>query len=158
MANEYKKQLPHYMSLLLLLLLSHSVMSNSQRPHGTQPTRLLHPWDFPGKSTGVGCHCLLCYVSLGNCKLKQWDTTIHLQVRPKSTPSVVDAEQQELTFTVARNAKWGGHFGRHRLNTVLAQGQQSQCLVFTQKAENTSTENLHVDVCNNFTHNYQTWN
>ena len=24
-----------------------------------QPTRLLHPWDFPGKSTGVGCHCLL---------------------------------------------------------------------------------------------------
>ena len=24
------------------------------------PTRLLHPWDFPGKSTGVGCHCLLC--------------------------------------------------------------------------------------------------
>ena len=20
---------------------------------------LLHPWDFPGKSTGVGCHCLL---------------------------------------------------------------------------------------------------
>ena len=28
-------------------------------PHGLQPTRLLHPWDFPGKSTGVGCHCLL---------------------------------------------------------------------------------------------------
>ena len=25
----------------------------------TVPTRLLHPWDFPGKSTGVGCHCLL---------------------------------------------------------------------------------------------------
>ena len=24
-----------------------------------QPTRLLHPWDFPGKSTEVGCHCLL---------------------------------------------------------------------------------------------------
>ena len=29
------------------------------RPHGLQPTRLLCPWDFPGKSTGVGCHCLL---------------------------------------------------------------------------------------------------
>ena len=27
--------------------------------------RLLRPWDFPGKSTGVGCHCLLCiYVSV----------------------------------------------------------------------------------------------
>ena len=38
---------------------SHSVMSDSSWPHGLQPTRLLHPWDFPGKSTGVGCHCLL---------------------------------------------------------------------------------------------------
>ena len=38
---------------------SRSVMSDSQRPHGLQPTRLLRPWDFPGKSTGVGCHCLL---------------------------------------------------------------------------------------------------
>ena len=35
-------------------------MSDSSRPHGLQPTRLLRPWDFPGKSTGVGCHCLLC--------------------------------------------------------------------------------------------------
>ena len=36
-----------------------SVVSNSSRPHGLQPTRLLRPWDFPGKSTGAGCHCLL---------------------------------------------------------------------------------------------------
>ena len=36
-----------------------SVMSDSERPHRWQPTRLLHPWDFPGKSSGVGCHCLL---------------------------------------------------------------------------------------------------
>ena len=34
-------------------------MSDSQRPHGLQPTRLLHTWDFQGKSTGVGCHRLL---------------------------------------------------------------------------------------------------
>ena len=32
----------------------HSVVSDSQRPHGLQPTRLLRPWDFPGKSTGGG--------------------------------------------------------------------------------------------------------
>ena len=38
---------------------SRSVVSDSEWPHGLQPTRLLHPWDFPGKSTGVGCHCLL---------------------------------------------------------------------------------------------------
>ena len=36
-----------------------SVVSNSVRPHGLQPTRLLCPWDSPGKITGVGCHFLL---------------------------------------------------------------------------------------------------
>ena len=34
-------------------------MSDSVRPHRRQPTRLPHPWDFPGKNTGVGCHFLL---------------------------------------------------------------------------------------------------
>src|SRR5574337_1540598 len=29
------------------------------RPHRRQPTRLRHPWDSPGKNTGVGCHFLL---------------------------------------------------------------------------------------------------
>ena len=33
---------------------SRSVVSNSQQPHALQPTRLLSPWDSPGKSTGVG--------------------------------------------------------------------------------------------------------
>ena len=28
-------------------------------PHRQQPTRLPHPWDSPGKNTGVGCHFLL---------------------------------------------------------------------------------------------------
>ena len=27
-------------------------------PHGLQPSRLFRPWDFTGKSTGLGCHCL----------------------------------------------------------------------------------------------------
>ena len=43
-----------------------------ERPHGLEPSRLLCPWDFPGKYTGVGCHCLL----------RQWSyslvITIHL--------------------------------------------------------------------------------
>ena len=52
----------------------HSVVSDSLGPHGLEPTRLLCPWNFPGKNTGVGCHfffqgifatqelnlCLLC--------------------------------------------------------------------------------------------------
>ena len=36
-------------------------MSDPQRPHGLQPSRLLHPWDFPGKSTGVGCHTFIIF-------------------------------------------------------------------------------------------------
>ena len=34
-------------------------MFDSVRPHRRQPTRLLCPWDSPGKNTGVGCHFLL---------------------------------------------------------------------------------------------------
>ena len=34
-------------------------MSDSVRPHRRQPTRLLCPWNSPGKNTGVGCHFLL---------------------------------------------------------------------------------------------------
>ena len=33
--------------------------SPTVRPQRRQPTRLLHPWDSPGKNTGVGCHFLL---------------------------------------------------------------------------------------------------
>ena len=33
-------------------------MSNSWRPHGPQPTRLLCPWDSPSKNTEVSCHAL----------------------------------------------------------------------------------------------------
>ena len=34
-------------------------MSDSVQPHRQQPTRFPHPWDSPGKNTGVGCHFLL---------------------------------------------------------------------------------------------------
>ena len=47
---------------------SRSVVSDSSWPHGLQPTRLLRPWDFPGKSTGVGCHCLLRIWSIDTSK------------------------------------------------------------------------------------------
>ena len=38
---------------------SDSIVSNSLWPQRLQPPRLRCSWDFPGKNTGVGCHCLL---------------------------------------------------------------------------------------------------
>ena len=45
-----------------------SVMSDSSWPHGLQPTRLLRPWNFPGKSTGMGCYYLLWVFTLDKGK------------------------------------------------------------------------------------------
>ena len=42
--------------VVLCAVLCYSVMSNSATPW---PTRLLCPWEFPGKNSGVGCHSLL---------------------------------------------------------------------------------------------------
>ena len=38
---------------------SHLVISSSFRPHGLKLSRILFPWDFPGKNTGMGCHSFL---------------------------------------------------------------------------------------------------
>ena len=50
-----------------------SVVPDSLRPYGLQPTRLLCPWGFPGKNTEVGCHfflqgIFLTQFSLLNCR------------------------------------------------------------------------------------------
>ena len=44
---------------LCVYVLSHSLVSDSLRPHGLQPARLFCLWNCPGKNTGVGCHFLL---------------------------------------------------------------------------------------------------
>ena len=57
---------------------SRSVMSQSSRSHELQPTGLLRPWDFPGKSTGVGCHRLLRMLHLGNPNLlRKLSSVVH---------------------------------------------------------------------------------
>ena len=44
------------------LCVSCSVVSSSLQPHRLQPTRLLCPWNIPGKNTGVGRHFLLQWI------------------------------------------------------------------------------------------------
>ena len=52
-------------------------MSNSVRRHRRQPARLPHPWDSPGKSTGVGCHFLLqCSKAKSQSKVPQLCLTL----------------------------------------------------------------------------------
>ena len=71
---------------------SRSVVSDSLRPHGLQPTRLLCPWDFPGKDTGVGCHYLLqgifptqgSNLSLLHCR----EILYHLSHRHRGSPNL----------------------------------------------------------------------
>ena len=49
-----------FIDSMLLLLAAKSLQScPTLQPHRRQPTRLLCPWDSPGKNTGVGCHFLL---------------------------------------------------------------------------------------------------
>ena len=50
-------------------------------PHGLEPTRLLCPWDFPGKNARVGCHFLLQGIVLTqglNPGLPHWRRILHL--------------------------------------------------------------------------------
>ena len=51
--------------------LQYSGLENS--PHGLLPTRLLPPWNSPGKNTGVGCHFLL----QGIFQLRDWTWVSH---------------------------------------------------------------------------------
>ena len=72
-------------------------------PHRWQPTRLSHPWDFPGKSTGVGCHCLLHHQSYIKtnfkyryiCFSKVYFTSLCFFKRPTLVPDLLTERNPE---------------------------------------------------------------
>ena len=88
---------------------SRLVVSNSLRPHGLQPTRLLRPWNFPGKSTGVGCHCLLHWWTLLLGKSK--DT---YKCRNETGDITADATEIWRTLKILREqsgmGRWRGDY------------------------------------------------
>ena len=80
------------------LLLSHQSCPTLCDPRdGRQPTRLPHPWDSPGKNTGVGCHFLLQCVKV---KLLS-------RVRLFATPWTA-AHQAPLSMGFSRQEYWSG--------------------------------------------------
>ena len=74
-------------------------MSDSVRPHRWQPTRLLCPWDSPGKNTGVGCHFLLQCIKV---KVKSLS-----RVQLLATPWTA-AYQAPLSMGFSRQEYWSG--------------------------------------------------
>ena len=76
-------------------------MSDSSRPHGLQPPRLLRPWDFPGESPGVGCHRLLLWREGNPSKLFS-SVQLLSRVRLSVTPWIA-AHQASLSITNSRS-------------------------------------------------------
>ena len=61
-------------------MISCSVMSDSLRPHGLQPTMLICLWDSPGQNTGVGCCFLLQGISFLTTYNLPWFMDLTFQV------------------------------------------------------------------------------
>ena len=57
--NSGSRKMPNKNNLKKSESVSHSFVSDTLQPYGLQPTRLLCPWDSPGKNTEVGSHSLL---------------------------------------------------------------------------------------------------
>ena len=76
-------------------------MSNSVRPHSRQSTRLPHPWDSPGKNTGVGCHFLL------QCMKVKSESEV-TQSCPTFTTPWTAAYQALLSMEFSRQEYWSG--------------------------------------------------
>ena len=78
-----------------------SVVSDSVRSHRWQPTRLCHPWDSPGKNTGVGCHFLL------QCMKVKRESEVAQSCPTPSNP-VAAAYQAPPSMEFSRQEYWSG--------------------------------------------------
>ena len=92
-------KIPTSVSACSCAVLSHSVMSASLQLHGLQPTRLLCPWDSPGKNTGVGCHAFLqgiFWIQVSNSHFPHWQAG-SLSLAPPGKPWLVITSPLILT-------------------------------------------------------------
>ena len=83
---------------------SRSVVSDPQRPHGLQPTSLLCPWDFPGKSTGVGCHSLLLWLVLSTTNSSFYSDTFLLWLSSVNSSTLTSRREAILLGLRVQNS------------------------------------------------------
>ena len=76
-------------------------MSDSVQPHKWQPTRLRHPWNSPGKNTGVGCHFLL------QCMKVKTESEVAQFVQLLATPWTA-AHRAPPSMGFSRQEYWSG--------------------------------------------------
>ena len=143
-------------------------MSNSLRLHGLQLTRLLCLWDFPGKSTGVGCHFLLqgifptqgSNLSLPHCRQTLYPLShqeSHLKaLRYKHAPGVNvtgrgSLQRRERSSFQGRNSKGRKRHtledrqgGRKKPKKSMGSEGQERGKTFTQSLTQTHPEKLFI--------------
>ena len=73
-----------------------------------QPTRLLRPWNFPGKSTGVGCHCFLREYTEELYKKELHDRDNHNGVSTHLEPDILECEVKWALKSITTNKASGG--------------------------------------------------
>ena len=81
-------------------------MSDSVRPHRRQPTRLLCPWDCPGKNTGVCCHFLLPFPSW--LPSQYLSSTLTLLTEPQFCSELQCIQKSSNSFKVGGDDKSQG--------------------------------------------------
>ena len=104
-------------NLKCVLLFSRWIMQESLWPHGLWPTRLLCPWGFPGKNTGVGCHALLQGVfpsqgvkatspalQMNSLRLSRWESPAHCSWLPSM--SLIPSEWNFAPFSHLHYLLW----------------------------------------------------
>ena len=77
------------------------VVSDPVQPHRWQPTRLLCPWDSPGKNTGMCCHFLL------QCVRVKSESEVAQSCQTLATPWTA-AYQAPPSMGFSRQEYWSG--------------------------------------------------
>ena len=92
-------------------------MSDCVRPHRWQSTRLPHPWDSPGKNTGVGCHFLL------QCMKVKSEREVAQSCLTLSDPMVCSLPGSSVHgIFQARVLEWGAIAFSEELDGILING------------------------------------